>query len=209
MSLDCIPSAGRLRQHNRSVADIPELLAKVRFGPRSGHGSAGKDVGYGQQADVPQCPSKRGLGLLRDGRRACRSHARGLDDDFTVLCPNVVRCFWRFGIERARGIRLEFAFIPLFTDAEIKRPRQNDGRAPFIGMPMRHDLRASWKFGSLNVHTRFCWVAIYYRVLRRSGAYGRFELNFIWQFDDRLGALTVDRGTAGYRTSRENEKYLP
>ena len=62
------------------------------------------------------------LGLLRNWRRRCRSHSSGLDYDFTVLRPAEVWCFGRFRIKRSRGISLEFAFIPLFANTEIKCP---------------------------------------------------------------------------------------
>src|SRR5262245_10513976 len=96
----------------------------------------------------------------------------------------------QFGIERASGIGLRFAFDPLFSDTEIKRPRQDHGRAPLVGMPMRHDFGSKWELGSLNVHTWFGWVTVQYSVLR-SGADRRFKLYFIRKFKDRLVALGV------------------
>ena len=133
------------------------------------------------------------LGLLRNWRRRCRSHSCGLDYDFTVLRPAEVWCFGRFRIKRARGISFEFAFIPLFANTEIKCPRQNYGRTPFVGVPMRHDLRARCELGSLNVHTGFCWVAIQDRVLCWRWAHRRFEFNFIRKFNDGLCTLTIGR----------------
>ena len=60
----------------------------------------------------------------------------------------------------------ELAFVPLFADTKIERPGQDNGRAPLIGMPMRHDLDARRQLGSLNVHTCFGRVAVQDCILR-------------------------------------------
>ena len=103
--------------------------------------------------------------LLRDHGRAGWPHARGLDDDLPVLGPDEVGRLRRLGIECACGIDLELAFVPLFADTKIERPGQDNGRAPLIGMPVRHDLDARRQLGSLNVHARFGRVTIQDRVL--------------------------------------------
>ena len=54
-----------------------------------------------------------------------------------------------------------------------------------------------------------CLVAIRHSGPRYRRAHGRFELNFIRKFYDRLGGLTVAFGCPSHRTSRENDKYLP
>jgi hypothetical protein len=130
-------------------------------------------------------------------------------DDFTVLRPDVVWCFWRLRIERARRIRLEFTFIPT-----VRRHRNKVCRIKPRPCAIRRGANAASpsrrvQFDSLNVHTGFCRVAIYDCGLNCRGANGRRELNFIRKFDDGLGALTVGRGGTGHRISRENEKYLP
>src|SRR5262245_31421976 len=146
--------------------------------------------------------------FLRNGRRARWSHACSLDDDLTVFRPDVVWRLWRFRIERASGIGLEFAFVPLFADTEIQRSRQDHSRAPLVWMPMRHDLGARWKFDSLNVHTGLCWVAVQDCGLR-SRAYRCLELDLIWNFDDGLGALSVDRRSPSRRTGGKSQGCVP
>src|SRR5207253_4092454 len=93
---------------------------------------------------------------------SCWPHGRGLDNDLTVFRPDVVGRFRWFGIERAGGIRFHLAFVPLFADTEIQRTRQDDGGAPLVGMPMRHDFGPRWKLSSLNVHTRFSRITVQY-----------------------------------------------
>ncbi len=108
----------------------------------------------------------RELLLLRDHVDAGWPHARGLEDDLTVFCPHEVGRLRWLGIERAWRIGLELAFVPLLADTKIKRPGEDNGRAPLIGMPMRHDLDARRQLGSLNVHTCFGRVAVQDCILR-------------------------------------------
>jgi hypothetical protein len=129
-----------------------------------------------------------GLLLLRDHIDARWPHARGLEDDLTVLRPHEVRPLRRLGIERAWGIGLELAFVPLLADSEIQRPGEDHGRAPLVGVPVRHNLGARRELGSLNIHTRFGGVTVQDRV-SRARAHGCLELNVIGKFEDGLGAL--------------------
>src|SRR5205823_6766282 len=111
-------------------------------------------------------PGRRRLRLiLRNRRRARWPHARGLDDDLAIFRPDVVWRLWRFRIERARRIGLEFAFVPLFADTEIQRSGQDHSGAPLVWVPMRHDLGSWWKLGSLNIHAGLCRVAVQHRGL--------------------------------------------
>src|SRR5262249_43320192 len=72
--------------------------------------------------------------LLWNECLARRSNTGDLNDHLTVLRSRVVGRLWRLGVEGARRICLELAFIPLLARSELERARyDNDPCAPHRG----------------------------------------------------------------------------
>src|SRR5262245_52476912 len=108
------------------------------------------------------------------------------------------------GIQRARGIRLELALVPLLADGEIEGAGQDQDGTNRIGMPMGHDLHPRQKLDAVDVQTGPRRVAEKRDVLRRSG--GSLVGNVPWQLDDAgAGILSVSGPACSRRAKSEQQ----
>src|SRR5215212_9685178 len=77
--------------------------------------------------------------LLWNRGVASRPNRSDLQNHFAILRPCIMRRFRGFRIQRACGIRLEFALVPLFADGKIEGARHDQDGTNYIGMPMGHN----------------------------------------------------------------------
>src|SRR3954451_20841491 len=98
-----------------------------------------------------------------------------------------------FGIQRAGGVGLELALVPLFANGEVKCAGHDQDSSDCIWMPMRHDLHARQKFNSVDVQTGLRRVPEQGYVLWGSGK--SFVNDVLRKPDDaRVNVLSVSRG---------------
>src|SRR5262249_27789206 len=109
--------------------------------------------------------------------------------------------FRGFRIQRACGIRFEFALIPLLSDGEIERARHDQDGTKCIGMPMGHNFHPRWKFDAVDVQTGLRRVAAKRYVLRRPGE--SFVDDVLWKLDDGVDILSVSGPPCSGRVKSE------